>query len=360
MSGTIDTNIVPSNSDANHVLATELQRMHQMVESLQRELTATQQHVHAQTLTLEQMQQQQQHQQQPSLLRPTRPNTFSGKIGEDVNNWLSELDVYFSAVNVHDNTRTVFAMSHLREVALNWAVTSPNLAQPSNVSFDNFKLLLRGRFNPVSTATQARSDLMLLKQTGSVSSYIANFEMLMQRIPDMSDADRLNFFQHGLRSSLKMECIKAAVTNVTQAITLVQRLDSSLKSSTHRNSHDFYNSPNFSSTSSSSSSSSDQMVIDNGINNINYDDQENYGSESDQERDEEQLAAMFRTNRGQWTRNQQQLYAEGKCFYCKQKGHRSNNCPQKRNVYNNKNNNNHNNNNNFDTRSKNVYRQRRN
>jgi hypothetical protein len=268
-------------------------------------------------------------------LKPAKPNTFHGGMHSNANLWLAELGTYFVALGVNNNDRTVFALAQLRDSALLWASSLAELQQPQNVTFDRFRQLFLTRFNPITGATQARAELRMLKQTGSVSQYISTFQSIMQRINDMNEADRVDSFIQGLRPSLQLECIKANANNVNDLMNLVQRLDTVYRMTYSK--QQTYQSHSLPSSSSSSyqSSSSDHMQIDlldhSSTTSISSNEKNTYDNSNENNDDEPSLSYMSRNrnNNNKWSAEKEKLFRERKCFICKRTGHIASNCDRR-------------------------------
>jgi hypothetical protein len=206
-----------------------------------------------------------------SSVKPSKPSVFTGsKIGSAAYLWLEDLKNYFLAVGVHDNRRTVFAVAHLKEEALLWKTSRAELVNPQLVDFDTFSALFLSRFQPISSSFEAREELRRLKYNGNIQQYVSSFQSYMQKITDMTNTDKLDYFTNGLNRSLKLELIKQNVTDLQQAINIAVRISSIDQ---HIST---YNTPSSLSSSSSSltssSSSADNMQIDSTLNNIEQND----------------------------------------------------------------------------------------
>ena len=214
------------------------------------------------------------------IVKPSKPSIFTGsKIGTAAFLWLEELKNYFNAAGIVGNHRTVFAVAHLKEEALLWKTSKSELVNPQNVEFDIFCQLFLHRFQPIGGNLAAREELRRLKYNGNIQQYVSSFQSLMQRITDMSDTDKLDYFTSGLNRSLKTELIKQGITDLQQAINIAVRIASIDSHITT-----YYNNVNStSSNSSSSTSSNDSMQIDTIVNNIESEaksiDSDNSGSE---------------------------------------------------------------------------------
>lgn len=115
-----------------------------------------------------------------------------------------------------ENARVLFAVSFLRGPALWWfnGLASAQTPPAFMNNFRRFVTELHRQFSNVPAGraqaaasiareAAARRQLHNLRQTGSVSQYIAAFTRLAATTPGMSDAARSVCFHHGLRATIK-------------------------------------------------------------------------------------------------------------------------------------------------------------
>ena len=348
-----------------------------------------------------------------SLVKPSKPSVFTGsKIGSAAYLWLEDLKNYFLAAGINGNYRTVFAVAHLKEEALLWKTSITELSNPQSVDFDTFGELFLRRFQPISSNLEAREQLRRLKYNGNIQQYVSSFQSIMQKITDMTNTDKLDYFSNGLNRSLKLELIKQNVTDLQQAIHIAVRIssiDNHITSSTYNNNNNntiYNNNNNTPSSSTTSTTSSDNMQIEHVLNNIeNNDDNDNNNNNNNNEigqhmNDGHQLNVIGNRNRfsnynngrnGTGFKNNNNGSNNGfgnrnnnnnnnnynnnsniKCYYCGKIGHVQNKCRKLafdntgRNGFRNNNYNNNSNNNRFNNynssnignSSKNEYGQR--
>src|SRR5258708_27353840 len=70
-----------------------------------------------------------------------------------------------------------------------------------------------------------RDRLSALKQYGAVSKYNQEFTALALQIPDLSDAEKLDRYLRGLKTSIKVDIELAEPTTLADAMAKAQRID---------------------------------------------------------------------------------------------------------------------------------------
>jgi hypothetical protein len=111
-----------------------------------------------------------------NFLKNVPLSVFHGRPHENVQDWLSEISEYFDLVNATSAQRAQGAKVLLRENARAWVrqlAPCPEGVDP----WEYFKLGLKTRFENPNSKFFARSKLYSLKQTGSVTKYIAEFDV---------------------------------------------------------------------------------------------------------------------------------------------------------------------------------------
>ena len=134
-------------------------------------------------------------------------STFHGEIGFAVDNWLRDAEDQFEFYGPSEfpdvATKLRFVKSYMRGAARDW--WDSERQKDRIVSWEAFVERLHERFRPLAAADFARQRLLALKQKGSVSAYCNLFQKEMTPIKDMSEADQIFFFRHGLRADIAKE-----------------------------------------------------------------------------------------------------------------------------------------------------------
>lgn len=209
----------------------------------------------------------------PSKVKIATPANFHGTRDSNVELWLFEMLQYLNASGVPENQRVRIAAPSLKGVALQWWRNQSRLGSGINPiqTWEQFAAALTARFQPIASSRSARVQVRALRQGQmSVSEYASKFQALTSLITDMSEADQMEFFILGLRSSLVRDVEIQTPINLEDAIQKAQRIEaiteirrpyytnnsSQYDSSRTPSSFSFQSNPNSNPTSTPASSSS--------------------------------------------------------------------------------------------------------
>src|SRR6266498_1236785 len=125
----------------------------------------------------------------PREYSTAKANYYYGKAGEDIEEWLAELDRMIEANNVADGRKVAVAAAHLRDVAAEWYETDKvNITRYTDNNVRSFIRRIRARFTSDAQKDQWYAELHQLKQTPGQSEddYTNKFQRLQRKI----DANR--------------------------------------------------------------------------------------------------------------------------------------------------------------------------
>lgn len=270
----------------------------------------------------------------PARRKPLRPDTFNGNTASaNLDLWLFQVEEYLEASNIHGNAdRISETVTFLRGAALTWW-RSIKQGDPAHrpTTWDEFKERIQAAFKTINSTRTARDKMARLKQTTSVRNYSTEFRNLSLDIPDMSEGDKLDRYIRGLKQEIQREVDMKEPANFEEAVRLAERLDSLLWKRDSRR----FSTP----------------APKRFINNTNYNgpaDME-LGAITNPNGPGPRPANTYRgpnfQNNGYQGRRipkltpelRQQLIKEGRCFFCREHGHRALNCPAKKRLPNNRN-----------------------
>jgi hypothetical protein len=159
----------------------------------------------------------------PDGPRLAPPAPFDGRPAA-LDAWVTELVRQFDWYGTtQDDERLRIARGFLAGAAQDWWAHTDEAARPS--TWIAFVAALRLRFQPVTTAENARAALMGLAQgKRGINDYIARFRVLLVHVPDMGEADRLFHFLRGLDRSVATQLRVQGVKHLEAALDMAARV----------------------------------------------------------------------------------------------------------------------------------------
>lgn len=172
-------------------------------------------------------------------IRPNKPDTFDGKRDFlSVSTWLFKVQQYLSLIVlsnpnsvISDDNRIMFASSFMTGTAASWWYTIVQSGRTPS-SWEQFRMLVLNEFVPADHVRRARDKLRRLRQTSSVSKYLADFRNCILMIDDMSEGERFDRFVQGLKHEVRLEILKTQVSEFEEAARIALRVDSAIWSYT--------------------------------------------------------------------------------------------------------------------------------
>lgn len=130
--------------------------------------------------------------------------SYAGESGAKLDDWLQKLRRCARYFQMSEVEAVEFSLVHLEGAADVWWQALADAEQATaSVSVESLAAALRGRFQPITTARVAREQLHRLQQgTRPVDAYIAEFNLLQARVPDMAEAEARPLFVRGLRREI--------------------------------------------------------------------------------------------------------------------------------------------------------------
>jgi hypothetical protein len=163
-------------------------------------------------------------------LKPAKPTTFSaaGRDRRQLEDWLFSVDNYFAILGDQqpDAQRVAFMGGLLTGDARKWYRTHAQQLAQQGADYNAFKAAFRAAFAPVNTASNARTALDALRQTGSVQGYNAAFRALLLDVPDMGAADALHRYVTGLKDHIQRQVQIHNPATLDDAMATADRIDS--------------------------------------------------------------------------------------------------------------------------------------
>jgi hypothetical protein len=154
-----------------------------------------------------------------------RKYKFRGKMdfpkfeGENPADWLYKAKQYFLIHETHEDDKIPMASFHLEGVALTWFQDAEGTPQVR--TWDAFCWSCMTRFGPTAYDDPMEA-MMRLKQTSNVAVYKAEFEVLSNRLRNLTPEYKLSCFLSGLNEEIRLPVRLLAPTNLLQAFALAK------------------------------------------------------------------------------------------------------------------------------------------
>ena len=237
-----------------------------------------------------------------STRMPTNLEKFSGKLGENPQEWAFTMDASFNASHVLEQDKVNIAITCLRDAARTWwrnRLMEPN--PPAN--WNDFVVELIQAFQSINPVKEARDRLARLKQTKSVRAYATAFKATALEIPGITDDEKRDRFIRGLKSNTQKEVELRDPATFEDAVGVAERYDAISYRIHNYESAAGGLARNMSGNGQRSTTFSEAQPMELG--NIN------------------QASKTFTKLTPEI---REQLKQEGRCLYCREKGHVVQNC----------------------------------
>jgi hypothetical protein len=216
--------------------------------------------------------------------RPPKPDKYDGdRRSGAAANWLHQMRLYLNILGLLESEQAIpQAVSFHSGAAITWwRILEASAAVPT--TWTAFQAAFLEAFQTVDAEHVARNRMESLRQRTSVMDYANAFSGLLLEVPDMHPADAVYRFVRGLKPQVRLHVELHRPSTVNDAIRLAQAADSAL----------YLARPNY--VAGSSGYPGPQPM---------------------------QLGALTKLSPA----DRERLLKEGKCFRCRQPGHRAQEC----------------------------------
>lgn len=150
--------------------------------------------------------------------------------GGDPTEWLSKIKQYFTFHEIPMAQRVSFASYHLTSEANSWwqAISKALRLDPNTAPWETFEHELWVRFGP-SEGENFHEALSKIRQTGSLREYQKEFERLMNKTDNWSEAALVGTFLGGLKDSIADNVRMFSPTTLRAVINLARLRDDQLQ-----------------------------------------------------------------------------------------------------------------------------------
>jgi hypothetical protein len=253
-----------------------------------------------------------------SNIKATQPEPFSGEKTRLVNDWLAAVKRYLMLSGAEETKWVAYAVTMFTSTALNWW-NSVEFSNPEksilDYSWGEFVDLVRERFVPVDSETVAMSKMSQWKQTGSVATYISQFQNFDQLIPKerLDEEMRVQMFIQGLKPECKSIINMWEPKTLQQVYKMAQKFDNG-----QRQSHPKFSQHNSTRNSRTRNTDQQEGTRNNPITFNNTEMQTETQQKPSEEGQGEDDLNLMNSQNGQ----------RGVCHYCKSPDHYMNVCPK--------------------------------
>lgn len=263
-----------------------------------------------------------------SVLKAKPPPLFDGNSRQDPMEWCYAMDLYFDACNdTDDPARISFARTRMDKDAITWLRAQDDSGFMATIqTWDDFKNALIHQFQSINRHTSARDTLrtMCQRSNETVRAYATAMRRVHLRLPGLTGDEKLDRFISGLFDDfIRQECfIRDWNNDFEAAVAFADKLEAA-----RRRTRAVRVRPNFNPTRDNFNRSRDNSNGYRTNNNAHVHAHNNYNGAQAMELG---LVGQARAARMP-PADRSRLMDEGRCFYCKEKGHRASECPQKKN-----------------------------
>ena len=256
-------------------------------------------------------------------LKPKAPEPFTGRYGVNVTSWLFRMHEYLRLAAIPEQQQVIWAASYLSDTASTWwrfqQLRTTQGMEAAITTWSDFARLLTKYFQPLNAKRHARNRLAQLAQKKSVREYNHAYTMLMIELPEMHEEDRLDRYIRGLKLAVRKELEVKDPEKLEDAMEMAERIDEFLYSN-RRPSNERPSQVDRPTGPTPMELGAMQTQARTFGGKARGHDGRRAGS----------LSGNAKGNSGNLTQAEKDLLmAEGRCFKCKQPGHRGFECPSK-------------------------------
>ena len=246
-----------------------------------------------------------------------KPETYSGEKTRDLDTWLFQVREHLDITTIPARGHVPYAASLLRgNAALWWRETCEGNRRPA--TWDDFCRMLRDQFRPEDYGRRGRDELATMRQFGkeSVADFVFRFRATCLKIPDLSEAEKLDRFVRALSQDIRLQVELRGPQNFHEAAMFAERADAVITRVSGQDTRKPW-----------------QKGQKGGFMQRPPQQNRNMGESSAQGSGGPEPMELGMARRRTLTREEiQKLRAENACFYCRKPnaGHVARDCPQKK------------------------------
>jgi hypothetical protein len=152
---------------------------------------------------------------------------YSGRMDESISLYIHQVNMFFQAKNIDPSESTAtqqrclaMVVANLRGLAAAWYQERVQTSGGMPASLVQFEQELRREFEPADLQERLRDQLYQLRQVNcrDLMEYIAKYRRICTQITDMTERDKVSWFNRGLRVRTREEVQYRRCETVTEAI----------------------------------------------------------------------------------------------------------------------------------------------
>ena len=155
-----------------------------------------------------------------------KPETYSGEKSRDLDTWLFQVREHLQITTIPAAGHVPYAALLLRgNAALWWRETCEGNRRPA--TWDDFCRMLREQFRPEDYGRRGRDELATMRQYGkeSVADFVFRFRATCLKIPDLSEAEKLDRFVRALAQDIRLQVELRGPQDFHEAARFAERAD---------------------------------------------------------------------------------------------------------------------------------------
>ncbi|SAM00160.1 hypothetical protein, partial, partial [Absidia glauca] len=164
---------------------------------------------------------------QAAKVKVPLPNRLSGdRDAVEVENWIADLDHYFKLTNLREEDQLEFAVTLFGPKAkMWWRRLQADESSDVPLNWRELQEAVKMAFVPVGSYKAARNKLANLRQTGSVATYVEEFDELRMVIGNVEEPEALDKFVRGLKQEVQLHLATTDPATVKEATRLALAYD---------------------------------------------------------------------------------------------------------------------------------------
>jgi len=154
---------------------------------------------------------------------------FEGKENEDLEAFLYKLDYCLITYGeLPDSAKNLYLISCLDGNAMGWWLSVKNSYVTANMKFEDLKQVVISKFKPLFHQSGIRLQIIKLRHTGHIDTYVNEFLRLVAHAGDIQMLDQINYFKFGCKPDTQYQLEINQPATLDKAIQIAVHCENSL------------------------------------------------------------------------------------------------------------------------------------